>query len=74
MATGGAQPQFNGNALKHVNVPLPPLEVQKEIVVEIKGYQREISDARELIDRLEKKIQATIARVWGEDKETAAKV
>lgn len=40
LATGGGQPQFNGNALTEIKIPLPPLEVQKEIVAEIEGYQK----------------------------------
>ena len=47
-------------------IPLPPLEVQKEIVAEIEGYQKVIAANRELITRFEKKIQTTLALVWGE--------
>jgi len=50
LATGGGQPQFNGNALTEVKIPLPPLEVQKEIVAEIEGYQKVINGARAVLD------------------------
>lgn len=50
LATGGGQPQFNGNALNQIKIPLPPLEVQKEIVAEIKGYQKVIDGARAVLD------------------------
>lgn len=50
LVTGGGQPQFNGNALVKVKIPLPPLEVQKEIVAEIEGYQKVIDGARAVID------------------------
>ncbi|MCX6857269.1 MAG: N-6 DNA methylase [Verrucomicrobia bacterium] len=50
LATGGGQPQFNGNALVEVKIPLPPLEVQKEIVAEIEGYQKVINGARAVLD------------------------
>ena len=46
-------------------IPLPPLEVQQEIVAEIEGYQKIIEGARELIGHTEEQIRATIARVWG---------
>jgi len=39
MMTGGGQPQFNGNALKQVKVPLPPLTTQQAIVAEIEAEQ-----------------------------------
>jgi type I restriction enzyme M protein len=50
LATGGGQPQFNGNALTEIKIPLPPLEVQKEIVAEIEGYQKVINGARAVLD------------------------
>ena len=52
-------------------IPLPPLEVQKEIVAEIEGYQNEIERLRAEIANQEKKIQKSIARVWGEDSDSA---
>ncbi len=48
-------------------IPLPPLNVQQEIVAEIEGYQIEIENLNTEIARNEHKIQHTIARVWGED-------
>ena len=36
--------------IMHIQVPLPPLEVQREIVAEIEGYQRVIDGARAVID------------------------
>jgi type I restriction enzyme M protein len=47
-------------------IPLPPLEVQKEIVAEIEGYQANIEDYKNAISEEEKKIHAAIERVWGE--------
>ena len=64
--TGVTVPKLNQGKLKNIQIPLPPMEVQKEIVAEIEGYQKVIGGARELIGRLEKKIQATISRVWEE--------
>ena len=50
LSTGGGQPQFNGNALVDVKIPLPPLEVQREIVAEIQGYEKVINGARAVLD------------------------
>ena len=36
--------------LSEIQIPLPPLEVQREIVAEIEGYQRVIDGARAVID------------------------
>ena len=50
--------------LSEIQIPLPPLEVQREIVAEIEGYQKVINGARELRDRMEEKIQTAVMRVW----------
>ena len=70
LMTGGGQPQFNGNALVQVKVPLPPLAIQQAIVAEIEAEQALVTANRELIKRMEKKIQTTLARIWGEEAET----
>ena len=36
--------------LKSIHIPLPPLELQKEIVAEIEGYQKVINGARAVIE------------------------
>ena len=36
--------------LEKIQIPLPPLEVQKEIVAEIEGYQKVIDGARSVVD------------------------
>ena len=47
----GAQlPRVSWDAIAALEVPLPPLEVQREVVVEIEGYQRVIDGARVLVD------------------------
>jgi hypothetical protein len=49
------------------------LDVQKEIVAEIKGYQQEIERLKQVITGEEAKIQAALARVWNEDEPAPAK-
>ena len=66
LATGGGQPQFNGNALKRVKFPIPPLETQRAIVAEIEAEQALVDGNRELIERFEEKIRDAVGRVWGE--------
>ena len=51
--------------IKDIQIPLPPLEVQREIVAEIEGYQRVIEESRELMARMDGRIEAAVARVWG---------
>ena len=64
LVTGGGQPQFNGNVIKRIKLPLPPLPTQQAIVAEIESEQELVNANRELIARFEKKIQGVIDRVW----------
>jgi len=50
------------------------LVTQQAIVTEIEAEQALVAANRELIIRFEKKIQATLAGVWGEVKPTAPEV
>ena len=52
--------------IKTIQIPLPPLSEQQKIVAEIEAERKLVSANRELTERFEKKIQATIGRVWGE--------
>ena len=41
---------ISGKQISAIEIPLPPLEVQKEIVAEIEGYQKVINGARAVLD------------------------
>jgi type I restriction enzyme M protein len=60
-------PKINRSQLFETKIPLPPLATQQAIVAEIEAEQTLVAANRELIARFEKKIQATLARVWGEE-------
>ena len=47
------------------------LFTQRAIVAEIEAEQALVAANRELITRFEQKIQATLARIWGEEPTTA---
>jgi len=44
------QAEINTKTLSEFKIPLPPLELQKEIVAEIGGYQKIIDGARAVVD------------------------
>ncbi len=50
------------NFLAELKIPLPPLEVQKEIVAEIEGYQTIINGARQVVENYQPRI--TIHPNW----------
>lgn len=58
---------FYNGFFRDYTIPLPPLATQQAIVAEIEAEQALVNANRELIARMEKKIQATLARIWGED-------
>ena len=49
-ATGGVVNNLNSQLVRRVKIPLPTLEVQKDIVAEIEGYQSVINGARAVLD------------------------
>ena len=49
-STGAAFASINKGDIEKIQIPLPPLEVQREIVAEIEGYQRVIDGARAVVD------------------------
>jgi len=50
LSTGGAQPNISQSIIKNLEIPVPPLSVQKEIVSEIEQYQKIIDGARQIVD------------------------
>jgi len=71
-ATGGVVNNLNSEIVRGVKIPLPPLAKQQAIAAEIEAEQALVAANRELITRFEKKIQATLARIWGETAPVAA--
>ena len=65
------QSNINATNLAAYPIPLPPLATQQAIVAEIEAEQALVAANRELLTRFERKIQATLARIWGEDSASA---
>ena len=63
-ASGGTFKELSKSRFCDLQIPLPPLDVQREIVAEIEGYQRVISGYKSEINRMEEQITATINQVW----------
>lgn len=66
LMTGGGQPQFNAKAVQQIKIPLPPIEIQREIVTGLEAEQRLIDANKKLIEIYQQKIKSKIAEVWGE--------
>ncbi|HEY4272032.1 MAG TPA: N-6 DNA methylase [Candidatus Udaeobacter sp.] len=64
-ATGATVLGIKGSSLREIEVPIPPLDEQMKIVVELDAEAVQIEAARSLIPRFEAKIQHALDRVWG---------
>jgi restriction endonuclease S subunit len=53
---GGAQPHVYGKDFGEIQIPLPPLSIQEEIVEEIEGYQKIIDGAKLVVQNYKPKI------------------
>ena len=61
----GGQPSVSQSTLLKLKIPLPPIEIQKEIVARIEEEQKLVDSNKKLIEIFEKKIKDKIAEVWG---------
>jgi restriction endonuclease S subunit len=62
--TGAAQPKLTQANLNKIEIPLPPLEIQREIVARIERERAIVAGNRELIQIYEQKIKKVIDKVW----------
>jgi type I restriction enzyme M protein len=54
--TGVTVPKLNQEKLRSIEIPLPPLAIQQEIVAEIEGYQKIIGGARQVVENYQPRI------------------
>jgi type I restriction enzyme M protein len=74
LASGAVIRHFGPTHLRQMTISVPPLAKQEAIVAEIEVEQSLVSASSELITRFEQKIQATLARIWGEELAAASEV
>lgn len=65
-ASESQPPSMRKTTVEAHEIPLPPITTQRTIVAEIEAEQVLVNANQELIARFEKKIQATLARIWGQ--------
>lgn len=64
MADGGAQGNISPTKILNYKIPLPPIEVQNEIVRELESYQATIENYRKQIELNKQKIADKIQTIW----------
>ncbi len=66
LATGGTFKEISKSNFETLEIPLPPIEVQEEIVRELDHHQGEIEIKKQEIQDLNEKIKDRINKIWGE--------
>ena len=64
--TGSSRTRISRGNLSQIEIPLPPIEIQKQIVEKIEFERAKIEGAKELIPIYQERIKATIAKLWAE--------
>jgi type I restriction enzyme M protein len=65
--SAGSMPKINQSIVESIPVPVPPLNIQRQIVAELEAERKLVEANRELITRMEAKIKAKLGEVWGEE-------
>jgi len=64
LATGGTFKELSKSKFSEMEIPLPDIAIQQELVVQIKKEQKIIESNKILIEMYEQKIKDRIAKVW----------
>lgn len=65
MGRGANINNLSQDILRRLVVPLPPLSIQREIVAELEAERALVEANRALIARMEQKLAAKLAEIWG---------
>ncbi len=67
LGSGGTYKEISKTNFSNLEIPLPPIDIQKQIVDDIEREQTAVESAKKLIELHEQKIKNKIAEVWGEE-------
>lgn len=66
--TGGLQ-RVPRPYVEEFEIPLPPMEIQRHLIAEIRGHQDRVTELEREIDDCRERIQEAIGSVWGHEEE-----
>jgi type I restriction enzyme M protein len=66
LSAGAAYQALTIVKLKQLEIPIPDIETQRQIVAQIEKEQELVNANKQLIEIFEQKIKDRIAKVWGE--------
>ncbi len=67
LGTGSTFPNVTVKDLTSLSIPLPPFQIQQQIVKEFEAESSLVAANHELIEVFDRKIQRTIGRFWGKE-------
>lgn len=71
---GARQRNLTKNFISKLKIPLPPLDVQQQIIEAIEAEQKAVDECKRLITIFEGKIKDKISEVWGDAPIRSAKI
>ena len=63
---GGAMPALSFGIVKELEIVIPPLAIQKQIVEKIEAERTLVESAKKLIEIYDQKTKDAIAKLWSE--------
>jgi type I restriction enzyme M protein len=66
VTAGGAMPALSFKTVEVIEIPIPPIKLQQEIVAKIEAERKVVDGCHELIKTYEDKIKRVIDKVWEE--------
>ena len=66
MQAGASREALNYSQIKQIEVPLPTMDKQLQIISEVAREQALVTGSKQLMEVFDKKIKDRIAKVWGE--------
>jgi len=69
--TGSRMPRANMDLLLSMEIPLPSVEVQRQLLEEMESERALVDANQKLVAIFEQKIQDKLAEIWGEAEQTA---
>jgi type I restriction enzyme M protein len=66
LSAGAAYQALTIVKLKQLEIPIPYIETQRQIVAQIEKEQELVNANKQLIEIFEQKIKDRIAKIWGE--------
>jgi type I restriction enzyme M protein len=65
LSSGGTFKEISKSNFETLEIPLPPIEIQEEIVRELGQYQSIIEGSKQVVEIYTQKIQDRINKIWG---------